>query len=61
MSIANQHIVTNPCLDANVSLGIDEACFSIINEYDTPVALYSYPSECYLVNLYIYLTGKIFY
>ncbi|XP_050446349.1 heparan-alpha-glucosaminide N-acetyltransferase-like isoform X1 [Cataglyphis hispanica] len=48
MSIANQHIVTNPCLDANVSLGIDEACFSIINEYDTRVALYSYPSECYL-------------
>ncbi|XP_029665788.1 heparan-alpha-glucosaminide N-acetyltransferase-like isoform X2 [Formica exsecta] len=48
MSIANQHIVTNPCLDANVSLGIDEACFSIVNEYHTPIVLYSYPSECYL-------------
>ncbi|XP_070152179.1 heparan-alpha-glucosaminide N-acetyltransferase isoform X2 [Polyergus mexicanus] len=48
MSIANQHIVTNPCLDANVSLGMDEACFSIVNEYHTPTVLYSYPSECYL-------------
>lgn len=48
MSTVKQHIVTNPCLDANKSLGIDEACFSIVNEYDKSVTLYSHLLECYL-------------
>ncbi|CAL1675726.1 unnamed protein product [Lasius platythorax] len=48
MSIVNQHIVTNPCLDANISLGIDEACFRIVNGYNNSVTLYSHLSECYL-------------
>lgn len=59
MSIANQR--SNPCLDANVSLGIDEACFNILNEYNKSITLYSHPSECYLVCIYKYLTDKIFY
>ena len=48
MSIVKQHIVTNPCLDANISLGIDEACFRIVNGYNNSVTLYSHLSECYL-------------
>lgn len=48
MALASQHVKPNPCLDANASLGIDEACFSILNQYDIPVTLYSYLSECYL-------------
>lgn len=46
MSIANQHI--SNCLDTNVSLGIDEACFNIINEYNKSITFYSHSSECYL-------------
>ncbi|XP_029173603.1 heparan-alpha-glucosaminide N-acetyltransferase-like isoform X2 [Nylanderia fulva] len=48
MSTVNQYIVTNPCLDANKSLGIDEACFSIISEYNRSITLYSHLLECYL-------------
>ncbi|EFN86390.1 Heparan-alpha-glucosaminide N-acetyltransferase [Harpegnathos saltator] len=33
-----------------MSLGIDEACFSIVNKYNISVMLYSYLSECYLCN-----------
>lgn len=47
MSIINQRI--NPCLNANASLGIDEACFSIMNNYAKAITLYSYSSECYMV------------
>jgi len=49
MSIISQHAATNPCLNADLPLGIDEACFSIVNDYNESVTLYSYPSECYLV------------
>lgn len=44
----HQHVAPNPCLDANASLGIDQACFSILNEYNRSVTLYSYSSDCYL-------------
>ncbi|XP_011163673.1 heparan-alpha-glucosaminide N-acetyltransferase isoform X1 [Solenopsis invicta] len=48
MPLTNQHVVGNPCLDANASLGIDEACFSILNEYDIPITFYSVSSECHM-------------
>lgn len=51
MPVANQRVAINPCLDANASLGIDEACFSVLNEYNIPVTLYSYLSDCYLVRI----------
>lgn len=49
MSVTNQHIAANPCLDANVSLEIDEACFSIVNKYNRAVTLFSSVSDCYRV------------
>jgi len=49
MSITSQYVTTNPCLNADLPLGIDEACFSIVNDYNESVTLYSCASECYLV------------
>ncbi|EZA60115.1 Heparan-alpha-glucosaminide N-acetyltransferase [Ooceraea biroi] len=40
--------MTNPCLDADMLLGIDEACFSVVNDYDRNATLYSYFEDCYL-------------
>ncbi|XP_012538131.1 heparan-alpha-glucosaminide N-acetyltransferase isoform X2 [Monomorium pharaonis] len=49
MPFTNQWaMANNPCLDANASLGIDEACFSILNEYNTSVTFYSRSSECHM-------------
>ncbi|XP_077280266.1 heparan-alpha-glucosaminide N-acetyltransferase [Temnothorax americanus] len=47
MPVTNQRVEANPCLDADASLGIDEACFSILNEYSRSVTLYSQVSDCY--------------
>lgn len=47
MSVTNQRVANNPCLNPNASLGIDEACFSILNEYNRSVTLYSHLSDCY--------------
>ncbi|XP_066603732.1 heparan-alpha-glucosaminide N-acetyltransferase-like [Prorops nasuta] len=41
-------VTDNPCLQSNASLGIDQACLSIVNEIDHQVSFYSNPSECYL-------------
>lgn len=49
-SIMNQE--TNNCLNPNVSLGIDQACFSIINKYKQNLTFYSTFSECRLVCIY---------
>ena len=49
MSVMNQHVAVNPCLDTNATLGIDKACFSILNEYNRSVTLYSHLADCYLV------------
>lgn len=46
MAIVNENVKTNPCL--NATLGIDEACFSILNNYNKSIPFYSYLSECYL-------------
>lgn len=40
----------NPCLDKNLSLGIDQACFSVINDTPENLALYSVIHDCYVVN-----------
>ncbi|XP_018393662.1 PREDICTED: heparan-alpha-glucosaminide N-acetyltransferase-like isoform X2 [Cyphomyrmex costatus] len=48
MSVKSQQVAVNPCLDTNATLGIDEACFSILNEYNRSVTLYSHLSDCYL-------------
>ncbi|KAG5315800.1 HGNAT acetyltransferase, partial [Acromyrmex insinuator] len=48
MSVMNQDIAMNPCLDTNATLGIDKACFSILNEYNRSVTLYSHLADCYL-------------
>lgn len=48
MSFAKQQ--SNPCL-TDTPLGIDEACFSVLNEYNRSVTLYSYLSDCYLVRI----------
>ncbi|XP_076662795.1 heparan-alpha-glucosaminide N-acetyltransferase isoform X1 [Andrena cerasifolii] len=45
MSLNMQSADLNPC--ANVSLGIDEACFNILNLYYFPVLFYSIPWEAY--------------
>ncbi|XP_076233943.1 heparan-alpha-glucosaminide N-acetyltransferase isoform X2 [Calliopsis andreniformis] len=37
----------NPCVNPNVSLGIDEACFSIVNLYHIPAIFYSIAWEAY--------------
>lgn len=50
MSGTKQHVIANPCLDTNVSLGIDEACLSVLNKYDRSITFYSYLSECYSCN-----------
>ncbi|XP_032664631.1 heparan-alpha-glucosaminide N-acetyltransferase-like isoform X2 [Odontomachus brunneus] len=50
MAFASQQLAANPCLDANVSLGVDQACFSIINKYNISITLFSYLTECYLCN-----------
>ncbi|XP_011862833.1 PREDICTED: heparan-alpha-glucosaminide N-acetyltransferase-like isoform X2 [Vollenhovia emeryi] len=47
MPVTSQRVAVNRCLDANASLEIDEACFSILNEYNRSVTLYSYSSDCY--------------
>ncbi|XP_035731756.1 heparan-alpha-glucosaminide N-acetyltransferase-like [Vespa mandarinia] len=39
---------TNICLNPNASLGIDQACFSIINKYKHNLTFYSTFSECRL-------------
>ncbi|KZC07069.1 Heparan-alpha-glucosaminide N-acetyltransferase [Dufourea novaeangliae] len=36
-----------PCTDANKTLGIDEACFNILNSYNVPVRFYSIAWEAY--------------
>ncbi|XP_012225888.1 heparan-alpha-glucosaminide N-acetyltransferase isoform X2 [Linepithema humile] len=48
MTIVSEHVKTNPCLNDNATLGIDEACFSILNKYNNSISFYSYLSECYL-------------
>lgn len=48
MTVTNQRVAVNPCLDANASLGIDEACFSILNKNNRSVELYSQLSDCFL-------------
>ncbi|XP_076223788.1 heparan-alpha-glucosaminide N-acetyltransferase isoform X2 [Nomia melanderi] len=37
----------NPCVDTNQTLGIDQACFSILNLYDKVVNFYSVAHEAY--------------
>ncbi|KAI4484369.1 hypothetical protein M0802_013114 [Mischocyttarus mexicanus] len=39
---------TNPCLNPNSSLGIDQACLNIINKYKQNLTFYSTFSECRL-------------
>lgn len=43
---------TNVCLNSNGSLGIDQACLSIINKYKQNLTFYSTFSECRLVCIY---------
>ncbi|XP_020278891.1 heparan-alpha-glucosaminide N-acetyltransferase-like isoform X1 [Pseudomyrmex gracilis] len=50
MSILSKRVSTNPCLDPKGFFGIDEACLSILNEYNRSVTFYSYPTECYMCN-----------
>ncbi|XP_051168697.1 heparan-alpha-glucosaminide N-acetyltransferase-like isoform X2 [Leptopilina boulardi] len=40
----------NPCLNKNLSLGIDQACFSVINDTPGNLTLYSVINDCYVVN-----------
>lgn len=46
MSIARPND-DNPCLYGNVSLGIDQACLSILNMYQLPITLYTIAWEAY--------------
>ena len=39
--------ILNPCINTNVSLGIDEACLSILNLYYYPVICYSIAWDAY--------------
>lgn len=39
----------NPCINSNVSLGIDQACLSILNLYLNPVIFYAIAWEAYTV------------
>ena len=41
----------NPCLNENKSLGIDQACLSVVNEYSLPVTLYSVLWDSYIANV----------
>lgn len=52
----------NPCLDKNLSLGIDQACFSVINETPSPLTLYSVIHDSYVVNVsfVVFYQFKIF-
>lgn len=48
MPSAELHAISNPCLDANPSLGVDEACLSILNLYNSSATFYSIVDECHL-------------
>ncbi|KAL0114469.1 hypothetical protein PUN28_011616 [Cardiocondyla obscurior] len=47
MSVINQSDGAKRCLNANATLEVDEACFSILNEFNRSVTFYSRFSECY--------------
>lgn len=54
MSVDTPSAVLNPCVTANATLGIDEACFSIVNLYYYPVLFYSIAWEAYWVCIYTF-------
>lgn len=37
----------NPCINTNVSLGVDEACLSILNVFYNPITFFSIASDAY--------------
>lgn len=48
MSGTELYAINNPCLDTNTSLGVDQACLSVINLYNTIATFYSIVAECKL-------------
>lgn len=45
---------TNPCENDNKTLGMDQACFTVFNNNNVPISLFSTNEECYY-KLVIYL------
>lgn len=49
------------CTNSNASLGIDQACFSILNLYINPVIFYAIAWGAYTVCIHIYTILKLIY
>ncbi|XP_043249312.1 heparan-alpha-glucosaminide N-acetyltransferase-like isoform X1 [Colletes gigas] len=50
------NLTLEPCIDANATLGIDQACFYILNLYKYPVLFYSIAWEAYWGNGMLHAT-----